>query len=406
MKQLNRRKFLKSGLIGTAGIVTLSDDMITHMPVEQQKNIIYRTLGKTGLKVPVIGMGVMNSDNPALVKSAFERGIVFFDTANGYQNGRNEEMLGNIFREHPRNSFILATKVGPAGVDRMSGMPTKETTSEDFLGKFNTSLKRLQMSYVDILYMHNISSPELVNFKPVVTAMQQLKKEGKVRFIGISTHNLPAIIDAMVKTDTWDVVLTTYNYLDTELIRARSEPPVKGMDIALKKAHDAGLGIVAMKTLAGGGFLDKERTRPINTTAAIKWALSNEYVHTVIPGMTTFDQLELNIKILENIALNDNEKKDIIAARAETGLYCLSCQNCLSGCKLSLPIPDLMRAYMYAYGYSDSSMAKNLLGELKASENPCGECNNCAVKCSRNFNVKEKIADITRLVNVPDEFLA
>jgi predicted aldo/keto reductase-like oxidoreductase len=406
MGKFNRRKFLKTGIAGAAGVAVLSNEYADGKPLQDKKNVICRTLGKTGIIVPVIGMGVMNANNPALVKAAMDQGITFFDTANSYQNGRNEEMLGHVFKEYPRNSFTISTKVKSAGVDMNTGIPTKETTPEDFLEKFNTSLKRLQMDYVDILYMHLVGSPEMVNYKPVVRVMQNLKKEGRTKFIGISTHNLPLIIDAIIKADIWDVVETTYNFLNTEVIRANSVAPVEGMELAIKKAGDAGLGIVAMKALAGGGFLDKERTKPINTTAAIKWVLSNPNVHTTIPGMTSFDQLDSNIKMLTDITLNDNEKKDLITAQAETGLFCTACKNCVPGCKLNLPVPDIMRAYMYAYGYKNTALAHSLLVDLSAGDDPCKNCDSCTAVCSRNFNLKEKITDVSRLVNVPVEFIS
>jgi predicted aldo/keto reductase-like oxidoreductase len=405
MEKLNRRKFLKSGIAGAAGMVVLSDEIVGAGPSIRDKKIIFRTLGKTGIKVPVIGMGVMNANNPALVKAAMDKGITFFDTANSYQNGRNEEMLGLVFKDYPRNSFIIATKIEPTGVDLKTGLPTSATTAEDFLEKFNTSLKRLRMEYVDILYLHEALSAEMVSFKPIVKVMQQLKKEGRTKYIGVSTHNLPKIIDAMVDAGTWDVVLTTYNFLNTELIRANSEPPVYNMDNAIKKASDAGLGIVAMKALAGGGFLDKARTKPINTTAAIKWVLSNPNVHITIPGMTSFDQLDLNVRIMEDITLNDQEKKDITIAQTETGLYCISCNNCIPNCRLNLPVPKIMRAYMYAYGYANHELAYTLLTSLSAGDNPCFTCGTCSVTCTKNFNVKEKITDISRLVNVPSDFI-
>ena len=244
----------------------------------------------------------------------------------------------------------------------------------------------------------------MVSFKPIVKAMQQLKKEGKTKYIGISTHVLPDIIDTMVNADIWDVVFITYNFLHK--VRAGDAiPPVKDIDIALKKANDAGFGVVAMKTLGGGGFLDKERTKPINTTAAIKWVLSNPYIHAAVPGMTNFDQLDLNVKILEDITLNDQEKKDINIAQAEKGLYCSTCNNCVPGCRLNLPIPDLMRAYMYAYGYASPGLAFNLLTDLSTGDNPCKTCDICSSTCSKNFNIKEKITDISRLVNVPSDFI-
>ena len=253
------------------------------------------------------------------------------------------------------------------------------------------------MDYVDILYIHDVRNPELLEYKPLTDAIKKLKKEGKTKFIGFSTHsNMASVINAAAATDTWDVILTAYNFKMNN---------ISEMDAALKKANEAGIGIIAMKTIAGGGFLDKERTKPINSTAAIKWALSNPDVHTTIPGMTAFDHLDLNVKIMEDIIMTEQEKKDILIAGRDQGLYCPGCNNCFHACPLNLPVPDLMRAYMYAYGYSNRAMAYELLRDLGTGSSPCSDCNICKVKCPNNFNVKEKIADISRLVNVPADFI-
>ena len=396
MNDINRRDFLRSGIAGAAGIVALSPSLISATTSDQQKDIISRTLGKTGMKVPVISFGVMRADNPNLCKAAYEKGIKLFDTANGYQNGNNEIMLGNLLKDYTRDSFYLATKVKPIGVDR-EGKPSDQTTAEDFLSKFNTSLSRLKMDYVDILYIHDIRNPEMLAYKPIIDTVKKLKKEGKIKFMGFSTHaNEPVVIDAAASTDTWDVILTSYNFKQTY---------INELNNAIKKANQAGIGIVAMKTLAGGGFLDKEKTKPINTTAALKWVLSNPDVTTTIPGMTDFDQLDLNVKILADISITDQEKKDLLIAGYEKGLYCTGCTKCLASCPMKLPVPDLMRAYMYAYGYSNPAMAYSLLGELGTNDNPCKECSSCQVECTKNFNIREKIADISRLVNVPADFI-
>jgi predicted aldo/keto reductase-like oxidoreductase len=394
MKRISRRIFLKTGIAG-AGMAALSPSAFSAARGEQEKNIIYRTLGKTGMKVPVISFGVMRSDNVGLCKAAYEKGITLFDTANGYQGGNNETMLGNLFKDYPRNSFILATKVKP-DQDR-EGRPTGQTSPDSFLEMFNTSLSRLKMDYVDILYIHGITNPEFLEYKQITNAALKLKKEGKAKYIGFSTHgNEPQVINAAAGSDIWDVILTSYNYRMAYL---------EEMNAALKKAAGAGIGIVAMKTLAGGGFLDRERTKPMNTSAAIKWVLSNPDVSTTIPGMTSFDHLEANEKLLTDITITDQEKNDLVAARRETGLYCSGCRQCVSSCVHNIPVRDLMRAYMYAYGYSNPSMAKTLLGELGIYEDPCSDCNECSVNCSQGFNIKEKTADITRVTDVPSEFL-
>jgi predicted aldo/keto reductase-like oxidoreductase len=396
MKNINRRGFLKTGIAGAAGIA-LAPVVIPTVENDVNENIIYRTLGKTGMKVPVISFGVMRADNPGLCKAAYEKGIKLFDTANGYQNGNNEIMLGNILKVYPRDSFYLATKVKAAGMSR-EGLPTAETTAEDFLSKFTTSLSRLQMDYVDILYIHDISNPEYLEYKPIVNAVKQLKKDGKIKFMGFSTHrNEATVIDAAASKNEWDVILTSYNF---------QQAYRKELDAAVHKAADAGIGIVAMKTLAGGGFLDRERTKPMNTGAAIKWALSNPDIHTTIPGMTQFDQLDLNVKLLSDIMLTEGEKKDILLASAQPGLFCSGCQQCIPACPLKLAVPDLMRAYMYAYGYSNPSQAHSLLTDLGYGSDPCKSCGaSCSVNCSKGFNVQERIADISRIVDVPADFL-
>ncbi len=396
MNSINRRGFLKRGITGAAGIVALSPSIVSAATSGQQQDIIYRTLGRTGMKVPVISFGVMRSDNPNLCKAAYEKGIKLFDTANVYLNGNSETMLGNILTTYPRSSYYIATKVKPAGVDR-EGLPTNQTTPEAFLETFNVSLARLKMDYVDILYVHDISNPELLEYKPIINTVKNLKKQGKIKYMGFSTHrNEPVVIEAAAATNNWDVILTAYNFKQTYTSELNS---------AIKKAAQSGIGIVAMKTMAGGGFLDKEKTKPINSTAALKWVLSNPDVTTTIPGMTDFDQLDLNVKILADITLTDSEKQDIIAAADEKGLFCTGCAKCLAECPLNLPVPDLMRAYMYAYGYSNPAMAHSLLSELGTGDNPCRDCDSCLVGCTKNFDVREKIADISRLVNVPSDFL-
>jgi uncharacterized protein len=396
MKSINRRGFLKTGIAGAAGIVALSPSLVSASGSGQEKNIIYRTLGKTGMKIPVISFGVMRSDNPNLCRAAYEKGIKLFDTANVYLNGNSETMLGNLFKDYPRDSFYLATKVKPAGADK-DGRPTSQTTSEAFLETFNDSLSKLKTYYVDILYIHNITNPEMIEHKPLINAVKKLKKEGKVKFIGFSTHaNEAVLIDAASGTDTWDVILTSYNFKQTYF---------RELQTAIKKATSAGIGIVAMKTMAGGGFLDKEKTKPINSTAALKWVLSNPDITTTIPGMTDFDQVDLNVKILSDISMTDAERKDIMIASAETGLFCTACRKCIPACPMNLPVPDLMRAYMYAYGYSNPAMAHSLLGELGTNDNPCKGCSSCKIECTKNFNIREKIEDISRLVNVPSDFL-
>ncbi len=400
--KFNRRGFLKSSVIGATGIVVgqnaLGRTTKTNIPEkEENAKIVYRTLGKTGIKLPIVNMGVMRADNPNLVKAALAKGITHLDTAHGYQGGRNEEMLGKLLVDYPRDSYTIATKIRQPGSDRQTGLYSDEATEETFLNMFEISLKRLKLEYVDILYHHMPGSGEATLHEPTLNAMKKLKKSGKAKFLGVSTHSKePEMIQAAIDSGVYDVVLVAYNF---------KQDNVEKMNEAIDKAAKAGLGIIAMKTMAGG-FYDKEKQQPVNTKAALKWALQNPNVHTAIPGFTSFDHLEDSFSIMENPELTDEEKEHIKKGESLVSLYCKGCRECIEQCTKALPVPDLMRAYMYTYGYSNLEKAHQLLVSLDLPENPCTDCRECTVNCVSGFNVAEKIKDVSRLINVPEDFIA
>ncbi len=399
---INRRKFLLSSVLGATGVMAGATGIKSGVNSSiggkvEKTNIIFRTLGKTGIKLPVISMGVMRADNPNLVKAALDKGMVHLDTANSYQQGRNEEMVGKVIKDYPRDSYVLSTKVKPGGRDRKTGLYSEKTREEDFLKKFNESMDRLGVEYVDILYHHAVSKREAALFEPVLNAMKKIKASGRAKHLGISTHkNETEIIQAAIDSGVYEVVLTAYNFKQDHLPE---------MDKMLKKATNAGLGIVGMKNLAGG-YLDKEKQKPVNAQAALKWALQNPDMHTLIPGFTNFEQLDDCAAVLTDIQMSSNEKKDLIAAASEQGMYCNACSACVPQCKKELPVPELMRAYMYTYGYRELKKGKDLLVSLDLPVDVCSDCDECTVSCVKNFSVAEKIKDVTRLLDVPSEFIA
>ena len=114
-EEIARRDFLKSSVAGVGSFFSLSSNEPTPVPSESQgknpRKFMYRTLGKTGVRLPVITMGVMNSDNPNLIRAALDAGLVHLDTANGYMRGKNEEVIGGVLKGRPRDSFVVATKI-------------------------------------------------------------------------------------------------------------------------------------------------------------------------------------------------------------------------------------------------------------------------------------------------------
>jgi predicted aldo/keto reductase-like oxidoreductase len=357
----------------------------------EQPKIITRILGKTGIELPVISMGVMRADNPNLVKAALKGGIKHFDTAHGYQRGNNEEMLGEVFTNILRESIIISTKI-PAGERGRDGAPNIGYSKEAFLEKLDISLSRLKMDYVDMLYSHGVTSREEMFNEAVLDAMTTAKKNGKTRFIGLSTHSHePEVVLAAIDTGVIDVIVTAINFKQDQY------PELKE---AIAKAAEKGIGIIGMKNLAGG-YLDEEKQKPVNAKAAIKWVLQDPNITTCIPGFVTFDQLQEDLELLTDITLKPEDLRSLELASAEMGMYCQGCGVCLPSCKKSLPVPDIMRAYMYAYGYGNMGQAYSTLVDYNIPVNPCSDCDLCTVHCSKNFPIAEKISKITRLKNVP-----
>jgi predicted aldo/keto reductase-like oxidoreductase len=401
---LERRAFLKKGLAGLAAVgsvpaalkaATLGETAAA--PSGARGKPIVRTLGKTGLKIPVVSMGVMNADNPAVVQAALDGGIYLLDTAYAYQRGRNEEMIGRVIKGRPRDSFIIATKIpGPNRDKSLQGQPA-EAVIRAFLDKLDTSLERLGVDHVEILYLHNNTTREDAQNETMMEALQKAKKSGKARFIGLSTHGgQVAVIRAALEAKIYDVVLAGYNFRQDYRDELRK---------TIAEAAGAGLGIIAMKTQAGA-FWDRERQQPINMKAALKWVLNDPNVTTAIPGFTTFDQLQEDLEVMTDITMTPQEIQDLRLGEQVAGLYCQQCGQCVAGCSRTLPIPSLMRSYMYAYGYRNLHAAHELVASLDVPADPCGSCASCTARCAKGFDLRERVRDISRLRAVPADFFA
>ena len=393
---MGRREFLKS-TAGLGGFVYLSANEKKPEELAGAKpNMIYRVLGKTGLRLPVITMGVMNTDNPDLPRAALDAGMVHLDTAQGYQRGTNEAMIGEILKGRPRDSFVISTKAS-LPKDQNTGMYSGEATEEAYTKKIDTSLKSLGLDFIEIYHHHGVWTREATLHEPILRALEKAKKAGKIRFIGVSTHrNEPEVIKAATESKIYDVVLTAYNF------RQKHSADVKS---AIAQAAGAGLGVVAMKTI-GGNVRGAYASQQLDVSAAIKWALQDPSVHIVITGFTTFDQMNLDLSIMKDLALSKAEEEHLRKLTLLSGLYCQGCGSCVGQCSKQLPIPELMRAYMYLHGYRNFGAAQDLLLSLKFPAGLCGDCSSCPVKCVNQWKVSDRILDVVRLREVPADLIA
>ena len=391
----NRRDFFRLSAAAGAGVVLNSGAVAKAMEPEVLQGDVFpmRKLGSTGLTLPILSMGVMRADNPNVVRAAYESGITHFDTAHGYQNGRNEEMLGRFFKDKPRSSFTIATK-------GKFEYPLKDSFEKDFTALLDLSLKRLQMDYVDLFYTHALDSRNDVGDvtdERILNLLKEFMASGKVKNVGISTHAMnPAQIDAAIAAGIYKVVLLSYNFKMAKMQETNE---------AIERGVKAGIGFVAMKSMTGG----VAGGNAVNGQACLKWVWQNPNITTAIPGFDNFDKLEDCLAAAKSPLLSADEKNYLASLDSKNMLFCQRCGKCDKECAEGLPVKEIMRAYMYAYGYRNAGLSKEALSELRLADagSMCKSCNgSCRVKCTLDYNVAERIAAVTPVLNTPDILLS
>ncbi len=383
MKDISsRRRFLAAGLVLPASAFA-SNSRLALMEGNPMKlsssappGLQYRTLGKTRLRVTTVGFGCMLTSDPSVIERAVDLGINYYDSARVYQGGNNERMVGGALKSR-RKSIILSSKSGA-------------TKKEGALENLNTSLKELGTDYLDIWYLHAKSHESEITDE-WLEAQRLAKKEGKIRFSGLSTHGgHTSIIPAVVRhCNEIDVLLTSYNFT--------MEPVIEAL---LESADKAGLGIVGMKVMAGGFRKAKPGEKLYDTLkregallAALKWVIKNPHVHTTIPSITDMDQLDENLRAM-TAPFNKNDEKTLMAQlEFIRPLYCRMCGECTGACPKGLPVADVLRFLTYSEGYGQFPLGREQFLELpnEVQQVRCNLCPTCSVECPHGVNVAERL---------------
>lgn len=293
-EKLDRREFLKRAPATMAGLAAAtalggdwhhfistaaaqsSSNTGSSTRAESPKILQYRPLGKTGLETSDISVGAAVDD--AVLQYAYDRGINFFDTADSYYGGRGEEALGRALKR-VRDKCILATK------HMVEAGWKKETLTE----KVNASLKRLNSDYVDMLFMQGVGDPALFANEEILSAYDELKQQGKYRFLCFSTHDTDTIVPAAIESGLFSAAMLMY---------------IPGMFPKMEEMHtrlyESGIGIIAMKALKGGeqvNVLEKAKPGMTFAQASIQWVLQDPKVSTVLISMRTFEHINEYLQV-------------------------------------------------------------------------------------------------------------
>jgi predicted aldo/keto reductase-like oxidoreductase len=359
---LSRRDFLK---VGAAAAATLGSGNLLH--AQSTTVPVYRTLGRTGLKITAVSFGAMLTPEYEVIRAGLDRGINYVDTARRYLGGRSEEIVAKALKGI-RDKVYVATKTGA-------------TSKAGVLSDVETSLTSLQTDHIDVIQLHGLRDPERAFVPEIREALLKLREQGKVRFFGVTTHtNQAEVINGIVddRDKFFDVVLAGYSF--------KAEPSLKQ---AIARAAKAGIGVIAMKTQAGG-YKTEELGSMSPHQAALKWVLQDTNVTAAIPGMKTLGHIDELLAVM-GMRLTGADRQILRKySQAIDPYYCRLCGQCESTCPRGVEISVINRALMYAEGYGEYALAKATFDEVAAPFG-CASCVQCVAKCAFGLDVAAKM---------------
>lgn len=422
-KEMNRRKFIQQSSLGIAGTGLLSNglpllgDQETTVPELKVKK--YRTLGRTGFKVSEISSGM--PQNEAVLNRLLDAGVNYIDVAASYSNGKFEMNTGRAIKNRDRKSIFITTKLNIRPKD----------TKDSIIQRTGECLKRLQTDYIDCMMLHAVMTAEEVKNQEFHAAMKQLKKEGKVRFVGVACHgssypNFATQRDSMEKVlmtaaqdGRFDIFLMVYNFLTRE-----------PSERILKVCEEKKIGVTLMKVNPVSDYLqvsemikeleDKKQKVPKHykmmlaefkkqaeqmqaylkldnlknpgkiREAAVRFVLNHPAVHTVCCTCTNFDLADAFIK-LAGMPFTGGDRDTLVAYERGFGnLYCRhGCSLCENHCPQQVPVNRIMRYNHYFVSQGREKHAMMEYDQLSGNKaDLCRECSGyCEKACPHNVSI-------------------
>ena len=366
-----KKRFSRREIIKIAGMAGLGSTLLpmgtkgraigaTSAQMPNQNKVPTRPFGKTGVDVSILSLGgVLEPSDQLVFRHALNGGVTYWDTADSYGWGKNEKAIGKYFKRYPddRAKVFLVTKAATSNPEKLDE-------------KLNTSLQRMQTTYVDMYFIHYVSDVQDELTDDVKNWAEKAKKAGKIRLFGFSAHkNMENSMLAAAKLGWIDGIMMSYNYrlmIKDEMKRA--------VDACVK----AGIGLTAMKTQAAFSanfyasigsktddalemtekFLEKGYTAE---QARLKVVWENPNIASICSAMPTMTILQANMAAAmdkTSLSINDKQRLQQYAQVTAPG-YCAGCADiCESAINAKIPICDLMRYSMYFHAYGDRDMAR------------------------------------------------
>jgi predicted aldo/keto reductase-like oxidoreductase len=371
----------------------------------------YRKIPNTDIATSLLGMGCMRLpvvtgeggnriDFPEaikLVRLAIDRGVNYIDTAYGYHGGESEKLVGEALKDGYRERVILATKLPVWHVEKY----------EDMERILCEQLTKLRTDYVDFYLLHalNAESYKKIRGLGAHRFLDEAQKRGKIRYPAFSFHDGKMAFKRIVADYPWKMAQVQMNFLD-EFNQAT-------MDGIRKYAGH--IGVVAMEPLRGGALAvnvpadvlalyDSYKTRRSPVEWAFRWLYDKPDFAAILSGMTTIEQLKMNLQIFNGItgagSMDISEKRLMNSARAayqrrvRTG--CTGCEYCMP-CPAGVQIPRVLKGLDEAAMFGELEEFKGEYAAISRDNGgyaQCVDCGKCEEACPQGIKIRAQLAAI------------
>lgn len=364
-----------------------------------------RKFEKLGIETSLLGYGCMRFPTNAegkidreaaqmLLDKAYEQGVNYFDTAYPYHGGESESFVGSVLKKYDRSTFYIATKLPVWQVEKLDDVDTI----------FKDQLSKLQMDYVDFYLMHALDREDWRKMEKmgVVKRLEELKEEGRIRYLGFSFHDDYDAFEEIIRYRDWDFCQIQLNYMDTD-----TQAGMKGYALT----EELQIPLVIMEPVKGGSLANFaeditskfRRLNPEASTAsyALRWVGSLPNVKVVLSGMSNMAQVEDNLRTFgdfkpmeERELATIKEIADLINSRVQNG--CTGCRYCMP-CPAGVDIPANFRVWNTYHMYQNYNMVKwsweKNLGDAKQAKN-CIKCGKCEQACPQKIQIRADLEKV------------
>lgn len=361
----------------------------------EKLNINPSLLGFGCMRFPTLENGEINEkEAEAMIDKAIAHGVTYIDTAYPYHHGDSEPFVGRVLKKYNRNDFFLATK-----------LPVWNVNCEDDVRRiFHEQLERLDVDYVDFYLLHALDKGkwEKVLKYNIIHIIEELRKEGKIKYIGFSFHDEYDVFEKIVKSHDWDFCQLQLNYMDMDI-----QAGMKGIQLCEK----LNLPVIVMEPIKGGSLaslpddvaqiLKDDHPERSLSSWALRYVGTLPAVKVILSGMSTMDHVNDNLATFDQFKKLDENELELVnkvtkTLKARTKNGCTGCAYCMP-CPFGVDIPSNFKYWNNRFIYDDAKTFQtkwhNMVDEKKASQ--CQQCGKCETMCPQHISIRD---DLKRVV--------